>query len=55
MVSMCGPHFCLMKLTEDNRDCASEQAISREDAVKRGMEERSREFVEGGAEVYAKA
>jgi phosphomethylpyrimidine synthase len=53
--SMCGPHFCSMKITEDVRKYAAEQAISEEEALQRGMEEKSKEFVESGAEVYAKA
>jgi phosphomethylpyrimidine synthase len=53
--SMCGPHFCSMKITEDVRKYAAEQAISEEEALKRGMEEKSREFVEKGAEVYTTA
>ncbi|MEA3208871.1 MAG: phosphomethylpyrimidine synthase [Chthoniobacter sp.] len=53
--SMCGPHFCSMKITEDVRKYAAEQAISEEEALKKGMEEKSKEFVEQGAEVYAKA
>ena len=53
--SMCGPHFCSMKITEDVRKYAAEQGIAEEDALKRGMEEKSKEFVEKGAEVYAKA
>jgi phosphomethylpyrimidine synthase len=53
--SMCGPHFCSMKITEDVRKYAAEQAISEEEALKKGMEEKSKEFVEKGAEVYAKA
>ncbi len=52
--SMCGPHFCSMKITEDVRKYAAEQAISEEEALQRGMEEKSKEFVEAGAEVYAK-
>jgi phosphomethylpyrimidine synthase len=52
--SMCGPHFCSMKITEDVRKYAAEQAISEEEALKKGMEEKSKEFVEKGAEVYAK-
>ena len=52
---MCGPHFCSMKITEDVRRYAAEQGVSEEAAVKRGMEEKSKEFVEKGAEVYAKA
>src|ERR1041384_347759 len=53
--SMCGPHFCSMKITQDVREYAAEQGISDTDALKVGMEEKSKEFVEQGAEVYAKA
>jgi len=53
--SMCGPHFCSMKITEDVRKYAAEQGVSEEEALKKGMEEKSKEFVEKGAEVYAKA
>lgn len=55
MVSMCGPHFCSMKLTENTRNYAADQAISNGEAVKKGMEEKSKESVEKGAAVYAKA
>jgi len=53
--SMCGPHFCSMKITEDVRKYAAEQAISEEEALQRGMAEKSKEFVEAGAEVYTTA
>ncbi|MEI6072267.1 MAG: phosphomethylpyrimidine synthase ThiC [Verrucomicrobiae bacterium] len=53
--SMCGPHFCSMKITEDVRKYAAEQGIAEEEALKAGMAEKSKEFVEKGAEVYAKA
>ncbi|EDY19124.1 thiamine biosynthesis protein ThiC [Chthoniobacter flavus Ellin428] len=53
--SMCGPHFCSMKITEDVRKYAAEQGIAEEAALAAGMEEKSKEFVEKGAEVYAKA
>ena len=53
--SMCGPHFCSMKITEDVRKYAAEQGIAEEEALKKGMEEKSKQFVEEGAEVYAKA
>jgi phosphomethylpyrimidine synthase len=52
--SMCGPHFCSMKITEDVRKYAAEQGIAEEEALKKGMEAKSKEFVEKGAEVYAK-
>jgi len=52
--SMCGPHFCSMKITEDVRKYAAEQGISDEEAMKKGMEEKAKEFVEKGLEIYAK-
>jgi phosphomethylpyrimidine synthase len=53
--SMCGPHFCSMKITEDVRKYAAEQGVTEADALKKGMEEKSREFVEKGSEVYTKS
>ena len=53
--SMCGPHFCSMKITEDVRKYAAERGLSEDEALKAGMDEKSAEFVERGAEVYAKA
>jgi phosphomethylpyrimidine synthase len=53
--SMCGPHFCSMKITEDVRKYAAEQGMAEEQALKAGMEQKAREFVEKGAEIYAKA
>lgn len=44
-----------MKTTEDIRQCATEQGVSRRKAHKHNMEEKSRELVEKNAEVYAKA
>jgi phosphomethylpyrimidine synthase len=52
--SMCGPHFCSMKITEDVRKFAAEQGVAEELALKAGMEQKAREFVEKGAEIYAK-
>ena len=51
---MCGPHFCSMKITEDVRKYAAEQGIAEEEALKKGMEEKARQFVEDGAEIYVK-
>jgi len=53
--SMCGPHFCSMKITEDVRKYAAEQGIAEEQALESGMQEKRKEFVEKGAELYAKA
>jgi phosphomethylpyrimidine synthase len=53
--SMCGPHFCSMKITEDVRKYAAEQEISEEQALQVGLEQKANEFVKKSAEVYAKA
>ena len=53
--SMCGPHFCSMKITQDVRDFAAAQGIAEEEALQKGMEVKSIEFVQKGAEVYHKA
>ena len=50
--SMCGPHFCSMKITQDVRDYAAAQGVSEKDALQKGMQEKSIEFVKKGAEVY---
>jgi phosphomethylpyrimidine synthase len=52
--SMCGPHFCSMKITEDVRKFAAEHGVSEQDALQKGMEQKASEFKESGAEVYAK-
>jgi phosphomethylpyrimidine synthase len=51
--SMCGPHFCSMRITEDVRRYAAEKGMSDEAAIKRGMEEKAAEFAKAG-EVYQK-
>ena len=53
--SMCGPHFCSMKITEDVRKYAAEQGIAEEEVLKKGMEEKSREFAERGGDIYESA
>ncbi len=52
--SMCGPHFCSMKITQEVRDFASAQGIDEQAALEKGMEVKSVEFVKTGAEVYHK-
>ncbi|EXI88239.1 MAG: Phosphomethylpyrimidine synthase [Candidatus Accumulibacter sp. BA-94] len=52
--SMCGPHFCSMKITQEVREFALAAGLSNEEALARGMEEKSIEFVKTGAEVYHK-
>jgi phosphomethylpyrimidine synthase len=56
------PHFhgrrslgegrCSMKISEDVQQYAAEQASSEEEAIQKGMEEKSKEFSEAGAEIY---
>ncbi len=52
--SMCGPHFCSMKITQDVRDYAEENGLNNEDVLAKGMEEKSKEFIQTGAEIYLK-
>jgi phosphomethylpyrimidine synthase len=51
--SMCGPHFCAMKITEDVRRYAAEKGLAEEQALAAGLEEKAREFVAKGAAVYS--
>jgi phosphomethylpyrimidine synthase len=50
--SMCGPHFCSMKITEDVRKYAAEKGVAEQDALKAGLAEKSREFADQGSDVY---
>ncbi|MDE1942107.1 MAG: phosphomethylpyrimidine synthase ThiC [Betaproteobacteria bacterium] len=52
--SMCGPHFCSMKITQDVREYASQQGVTDTEALDRGMAEKASEFREKGAELYRK-
>ena len=44
--SMCGPHFCSMKITQEVRDYAAKEE------AEKGMQEKAKEFVEKGGEIY---
>jgi phosphomethylpyrimidine synthase len=50
--SMCGPHFCSMKITQDVRDYAAQKGIEEQAALAIGMEEKAEEFKKGGAKIY---
>ena len=51
--SMCGPHFCSMKITQDVRDYAKDQGVANEaEALAKGLEDKAREFREQGSEIY---
>jgi phosphomethylpyrimidine synthase len=52
--SMCGPHFCSMKITQDVREYAAQQGVAEEHALAKGMEDKAAEFVTGGSEIYTK-
>ena len=52
--SMCGPSFCSMKITEDVRAYADSLGVGVDEALKKGMELKSREFVEKGSALYQK-
>ena len=53
--SMCGPHFCSMKISQDVRDYAAGQSVAEEaEALEKGMAEKSAEFRAQGAQVYRK-
>jgi len=53
--SMCGPHFCSMKISQDVREFAAKEGVSEQEALEKGMEVKSIEFVKKGAEIYSKA
>ena len=52
--SMCGPHFCSMKISQDVREYAAKKGITADEALTTGMEEKSIEFVKKGSEIYQK-
>ena len=52
--SMCGPHFCSMKITQEVREYAAGMGIAEDKALKQGMEVKAIEFIKNGAELYRK-
>lgn len=52
--SMCGPHFCSMKITQEVRDYAASMNVSEQSALRQGMEVKAIEFVRQGGELYKK-
>ena len=50
--SMCGPHFCSMKITQDVRDYAAKKQLEEQQAIQIGMREKSEEFKQAGSEIY---
>jgi phosphomethylpyrimidine synthase len=50
--SMCGPHFCSMRISQDVRKYAAEHGVGEVEALELGMKEKSAEFLDEGARVY---
>ncbi|MCC2961759.1 phosphomethylpyrimidine synthase ThiC [Massilia sp. IC2-278] len=50
--SMCGPHFCSMKITQEVREYAATHGVNEDKALAQGMQEKAIEFVRGGAKLY---
>jgi phosphomethylpyrimidine synthase len=50
--SMCGPHFCSMKITQDVREYAAQLQVDEQQAIQIGMKEKAEEFKKTGSEIY---
>ena len=50
--SMCGPHFCSMKITQDVRRFARERGLTEEEALREGMRAKAEEFTASGGRIY---
>jgi phosphomethylpyrimidine synthase len=50
--SMCGPHFCSMKITQDVREYAETHGVEETKALEQGMAEKAAEFRAAGAQIY---
>ena len=50
--SMCGPHFCSMKITQDVRDYAAQKGLEEQAALEAGMQEKAQEFKRSGGKIY---
>ena len=53
--SMCGPHFCSMKISQDVRDFAAKEGLDENAAMSKGMQQKSEEFIKLGSQLYRKA
>ena len=50
--SMCGPHFCSMKISDEVRDYAKKNGMDSQEAIEVGMKDKAKEFKEKGGEIY---
>jgi phosphomethylpyrimidine synthase len=53
--SMCGPHFCSMRITQDVREYARQKGLSDQEVIEVGMKEKAEEFRSSGGKIYQKA
>jgi len=53
--SMCGPHFCSMKISQDVRDYAAQHGLDAEQAIEAGLKEKADEFQRAGGSIYLEA
>ncbi len=52
--SMCGPKFCAMRITEEVREYAQKEGMDAQEAIKKGLEDKSKEFIDKGGNIYQK-
>ena len=50
--SMCGPHFCSMRITQDVREYARSHGVAESEALQQGLREKAVEFQQEGARLY---
>ena len=50
--SMCGPHFCSMKISDEVREYAKKNGLDSQEAIEVGMKNKANEFKEKGGEIY---
>ena len=53
--SMCGPHFCSMKISQEVREFAVEKGVEVKMVLEQGMKDKAQEFMDAGVEIYQKA
>ena len=51
--SMCGPHFCSMKISDEVREFAKQKGMDSEEAIEAGMKDKAKEFIDKGGEIYS--
>ena len=51
--SMCGPHFCSMKISDEVREFAKKNGLDSQEAIEMGMEGKAQEFKAKGGELYS--